>query len=45
MKFLKFYHLSEPPQQASLWHGGGGCLDVRTASRRTHDSRCGRSVS
>ena len=31
MKFLKFYHLSEPPQQASLRHGGGGCQDGRTA--------------
>lgn len=45
MKFLKFYHLSEPPQQASLWHGGGGCQDVRTASPGGHDSPCGRSVS
>ena len=44
MKFLKFYHLSEPPQQASLWHGGG-CQDVRTASPGGHDSPCGRSVS
>ena len=45
MKFLKFYHLSEPPQQASLRHGGGGCQDGRTASRRVHDSPCGRSMS
>ena len=45
MKFLKFYHLSEPQQQASLWHGGSSCLDVRTASPGGHDSPCGRSVS
>lgn len=45
MKFLKFYHLSEPPQQASLRHDGDGCQDVRTASSGGHDSPCGRSVS
>lgn len=45
MKFLKFYHLSEPPQQASLRHGGGGCQDGRTASSGGHASPCGRSVS